>query len=276
MPAPRPGGIVVLGRTFPSATTTGVPPGTLLSPYTGPCLIQTPDVVIHAKEVRCDLRILARGVTITDSRIEGSVYADYVDDIGSFTITDSTVDAGQVVRTGIGDAHFTATRVEVVGGNRSINCYSDCTVRHSYVHGQLHDASGTHHESGIRVNHESTVIGSTIACDAPDVPPDAGCSAALTGYPDFDPMHDVTIDGNLIRAGSGGYCAYGGGTEGKAFSGHTRDMRFTDNVWERGTEPGQDGGFVCGYWGPIASFDADAPGAVWRGNVYDDGTPVTP
>jgi len=227
--------------------------------------------------VNCFLRILAKGVVIKNSAINGGVYADYNDNVGSFTITDSRVFAGNGPGTGIGDAYFTATRVEVTGGTRSINCYANCTVRDSYVHGQFHDTSGVHHESGIRVNTNSTLIGNTIACDAPDFPPDAGCSAAITGYPDFDPVQNNVIEGNLIRAGSGGYCAYGGSTAGKPYSGQTRDIRFTNNVWERGTDMGAGGrGYVCGYWGPITSFDINAPGNAWTNNRWDDGTAVAP
>ena len=273
-PAPTPpsnsGGIVVLGRSFPNADTTGVPAGTPLSTYTGPCTIQTAGYVIDAKQVDCSLRILAKDVVIKNSKINGSIYADYNDNVGSFTITDSEVDAGDGPWTGIGDAFFTATRVEVTGGTRSINCYANCTVQDSYVHGQLHDTTGVHHESGIRINTNSALIHNTIACDAPNFPPDAGCSAAITGYPDFDPVRDNTVDGNLIIAGSGGYCSYGGSTAGKPFSGQTANIRFTNNVYQKGS-PGQ-----CGYWGAITSFDTRAPGNAWSNNLYDDGTPVPP
>lgn len=261
---------MVLGRSFPNSDTTGVPAGTTLTPYTGPCTIQTPGYVIDAKQVDCSLRILARNVVITNSKINGTVYADYNQNQGSFTITDSEVDAGDGPWTGIGDAWFTAERVEVTGGTRSINCYANCTVRDSYVHGQLHDTTGVHHESGIRINTNSTLIHNTIACDAPDFPPDAGCSAAITGYPDFDPVRNNRVDGNLIIAGSGGYCSYGGSTTGKPYSGQTADIRFTNNVYQKGSSG------KCGFWGAITSFDTRAPGNVWSNNLYDDGTPVPP
>ncbi len=269
--------MVVLGRSFPSEKTTGVPPGTALTDYAGPCLIQQPGTIIEAVTVRCELRIFAHDVVIRNSLIIGAVYTDSIAREGSFTITDSKIDAGQGVGTGIGDVDFTATRVEVVGGTRSINCYRNCTVTDSYVHGQFHDTSGQAHESGIRMNTGSTLVHNTIACDAPDFPPDGGCSASITGYPDFDPVERVTIDNNLIRSGPAGYCAYGGSTSGKPFSGRTNNVRFTNNVWERGTEMGEGNrGYVCGRWGPITSFDTTAPGNAWEGNLFDDGTPVAP
>lgn len=269
-PSPSTGGFVVLGRSFPSSATTGVPAGTTLTKYTGPCTIQTAGYVIDKKQVDCDLRILAKNVVIKNSKINGSVYADYTENKGSFTITDSEVDAGDGPWTGIGDAWFTATRVEVTGGTRSINCYAYCTVQDSYVHGQLHDKTGVHHESGIRINTNSHLIHNTIACDAPDFPPDAGCSAAISGYPDFDPVQNNIVDNNLIIAGSGGYCSYGGSTTGKPYSGQTKFIKFTNNVYQKGKSG------KCGFWGAITSFDSNATGAVWSNNLYDDGTVVKP
>lgn len=278
---PRPNsssGISILGRSFPSVETTGVPKGTVLSPYRGPCLIQTNNLVIDAQTVNCDLRIFAHNVTIVRSQINGSVYADAEAGQGSFTISDSWVNNNpNSDGTGIGDADFTAVRVHVTGGNRSINCFRDCTVQDSYVHDQFTDSSGQAHESGIRIGSNSMLRGNTIGCTAPDVPPDAGCSAAITGYGDFAIVQNNTIDNNLILANSGGYCAYGGSTVGKPFSAGVNNIKFTNNIWQRGAEMGAGNrGYVCGYWGPITSFDSNAPGNVWTNNLYDDGTPVPP
>jgi hypothetical protein len=238
--------------------------------YTGPCQIATPGTVIDAKRVDCwPLLIDAPGVVISSSQINGFVYASE-DGGGSFTITDSEVNAGDNPVTGIGDVRFTATRVHVTGGKRSIMCHLDCTVEGSYVHGQFTDPTGTYHESGIRMGSNAVIRGNSIACDAPDVPPDGGCSGALTGYGDFAVIENNVIDGNLFIAGSGGYCTYGGSTKDKPLSSGTRDMRFTNNVWQRG-ETGK-----CGFWGPITSFDSDAPGNVWSNNRWEDGAPVDP
>jgi hypothetical protein len=102
------------------------------------------------------------------------------------------------------------------------------------------------------------------------VAPDAGCSAALTGYGDFDVVQNNTIDGNLFIAGSGGYCSYGGSSSGKPYSSGTKNIRFTNNVWQKGS------GGKCGFYGPITSFDSSRPGNVWTNNKYEDGTTVAP
>lgn len=254
---------------FPSASNTGVPAGTPLTTYSGPCTITTAGTVIDAKIVNCSLSIRAAGVKITRSQVNGTVYTG-TDGSGSFSISDSQVNIGDRMGTGIGDANFTATRVHVTGGNRSINCFLKCTVQSSYVHGQFRDETGAAHESGIRIGSGSTIRGNTIACDAPDVPPDAGCSAALTGYGDFAVVQDNVIDGNLFLPTTGGFCAYGGSTAGKPYSSGVNDIKFTNNVFTRGA------GGKCGYWGAITSFDVNAPGNVWSNNKWSDGTAVAP
>jgi hypothetical protein len=266
-PTPAPTPTPTPSTGFPTSATTGVPAGTTLSDYTGPCVITTPSAVIDAKRINCDLRIDAAGVKITRSIINGTV-ANGEKGNSSFEISDSEVRIGDEVGTGIGEVRFTALRVEVTGGNRSVNCFRDCTVQDSYLHSQFTDHSGRAHESGIRMGSNSVIRGNTISCDAPNVMPDAGCSAALTGYGDFAVVQNNTIDGNLFIAGSGGYCAYGGSTKGKPYSNGVRGIQFTNNVWQRG-ETGK-----CGEYGPITSFDSNAPGNVWSNNTWEDGTPI--
>jgi uncharacterized protein DUF4082 len=275
-PPPAPtssGGFVVLGRSFPNSGTTGVPQGTTPTTYTGPCTIQTNNVVIDAKIINCDMRILAQGITITRSIINGTIYSDPDYFNGSFTLTDSEVRMPQSTGTGIGDVNFVVTRVEVTGGSRSINCAANCTVQDSYLHGQYTDRRGIDHESAVRMGSNSVIRHNYITCDATPVPPDSGCSAALTGYGDFAIVQKNTIDNNLIDGGpygSMGYCAYGGSTKGKPYSVGVNNIKFTNNVFMRGP------GGKCGIWGPITSFDSNAPGNVWTNNLWGDGKTVPP
>ena len=268
------GGTTVLGRSFPNAQTTGVPAGVALSAYTGPCTIQTDNIVIDAKIINCDMRILAQNIKITNSVINGPIYSDSDYFNGSFSMTDSEVRMPQSAGTGVGDVNFTLTRVEVTGGSRSVNCAANCTVQDSYLHGQYTDRRGIDHESAIRMGSNSTIRHNHIACDATPVPPDAGCSAALTGYGDFAIVQKNTIDNNLIDGGpdgSVGYCSYGGSTTGKPYSNGVNNIKFTNNIFRRG-----DGG-KCGIWGPVTSFDSNAPGNVWTNNLWDtDGKTVPP
>ena len=267
-----PGGPDHWGGCWPGADNTGVPAGTVLSEYTGPCTITADNTVIDAKTISCDLSIQAANVTITRSKITGSVATDENSTGFSFSISDSEIDAGQRAATGLGAVNYTATRVHIQGGNRSVLCWHDCTVTDSYVHGQFRDSTGTYHESGMRMSSATTYRHNTIVCDAPDVPPDGGCSADLTGYGDFGAVENNTIDRNLFGATTGGYCAYGGSSQGKPYSDDTHHIVFTQNVFQRGTSPSDHGEFVCGAYGAITSFDTSLPGNVWTDNTMDDGT----
>ena len=270
---PTTGGKVVLGRSFPDASTTGVPAGTKLTPYTGPCTIQTDGFVIDAKTITCDMRILAQDVKITRSVLNGSIYSDPDYMNGSFSMTDSEVRMPSSTGTGVAEANFTLTRVEVTGGSRSVNCALDCTVQDSYVHGQYTDKRGIDHESGIRMGSGSTLRHNYITCDATPVEPDAGCSSGLTGYGDFGVVQKNTIDDNVLDGGPYGsmsYCMYGGSTTGKPFSRGVNNIKVTNNIFPRGASG------KCGIYGPVTSFDSDAPGNVWSNNLWDDGSTVPP
>jgi hypothetical protein len=244
-----------------------------LTNYAGPCSIQTNDVVIDKKIINCDLRILAQRVSITNSIINGTIYSDPDYFNGSYTLTDSEVRMPASSGTGIGDVNFVVTRVEVTGGSRSVNCAANCTVQDSYLHGQYTDHRGIDHESGVRMGAGSLIRHNTITCDATPVPPDAGCSAAITGYGDFAVVQKNTIDNNLIDGGpygSMGYCAYGGSTAGKPYSSGVNNVKFTNNIFMRGPSG------KCGIWGPITSFDSNAPGNAWTNNLWDSGATVPP
>ncbi len=270
----EPGGADAWGGCWPGPSNTGVPAGTSLTPYDGPCTVTVDGTTIDAKTIDCDLQIEAADVRITRSKINGSVATDESSTGYSFTISDSEVDVGDRAGTGIGAVSFSALRVHVRGGNRSIHCWNDCTVTDSYTHGQFTDPSGTFHESAMRMGQSATFRHNTVICDAPDVPPDGGCSADLTGYGDFGPVQNNTIDRNLFGATTGGYCTYGGSSQGKPYSEQTNHIVFTSNVWQRGPRPGDHGEKVCGYYGSNTSFDPSRPGNVWTDNVFDDGTPV--
>jgi hypothetical protein len=269
------------GGCFPGPQTTGVPAGTRLARYTGPCRITAPGTVIDARTVNCpSLEILAPDVRIRNSRINGSVWVDSPHQGGSFAISDSTVDAGPVAggdgRTGIGKSHFAAVRVETLRGIRGIWCEYDCSVADSWVHGQDADEGGAAHESGVRMGSGTPRAGqrflhNTIVCDAPNVPPDAGCSADVTGYGDFAAIRNNTLARNLFGSSSGGTCAYGGSTPSKPHAAGSRNV-FAHNVFQRGKGgrgSGADG--RCGYWFAITDLDAGRRGNRWIGNRWDSG-----
>jgi Domain of unknown function (DUF4082) len=258
---------------FPNASNTGAPAGGL-SAYSGPCTITRDGTVIDHKVVNCSLDIRAAKVRISHSVINGTINSG--DDQGSrfsFKLVRSTLDVspnGVAMETGVGDVNFKVIRSEIRGGNRGINCWYRCVVRASWIHGQDTDSSGVTHMSGIRMGQRARLIGNSIGCDAPEVPPEAGCSAPLTGYGDFGPVRDNIIDGNLFLATTGAVCAYGGSSGGKPYSDDAANIKFYNNVFQRG-----DNG-NCGAYGPVMDFDRRAPGNVFVGNTWADGGRVRP
>ena len=266
-PSPTP-----TGSTWPGASNTGVPAGTVLTAYTGPCTITVANTVIDAKAITCaQLLIKATGVKVTRSSITGSSDPAVAVSGGDLAISDSTIVAA-VNTTGLGDNNWTATRVNISGGNRGANCDNHCTLQDSWLHGQR--VSGTTHASVLRAGEFTTAIHNTLNCEAPA----DNCSADLTGYPDFAPTHDWTITGNLFIAqhlGGGYFCSYGGASAGKPFSNdpaNAVNIQFRNNTYQHGP-----GGWCGGYpdGAPISDYNASKPGWVFSGNVWDTGEPVT-
>jgi hypothetical protein len=274
-----PDGPDAAGGCFPGPSNTGVPDGTALTTYSGPCTITAANTVIDSKTVNCYLEIKAPGVVIRNSLINGHVWIDDPNQGGSFTITDSTVDAGPVDATSndgnkaIGKSHFTAIRVETVRGVSGIFCEYDCHIVDSWIHGQDKDEGGAAHESGVRMGSGSATAGqslthSTVVCDAPNVPPDAGCSADVTGYGDFATIQNNLVERNLLEATTGGACAYGGSTTGKPFPNGTNNV-WRDNIFQH-RNAFQDSGH-CGYWFAIIDLAAGQRGNTWTNNRWDTG-----
>jgi hypothetical protein len=278
-PAATPGGSDGLGGCFPGPGNVGVPAGTELTPYEGPCTITEAGTVIDAKVVDCDLDIQTTDVVITRSEVNGHIetpertaYAFRVED----SLVNGSPDAPRKDRA-IGFDNFVVLRSEIVGGNGGIYCRLDCTIQDSWIHGTDLDPTSEWHASAIRVEQHGTLIHNTFACDytGPFNNPEIGCSADMTGYADFAPITGNTMHANLFIANpiGLGYCAYGGGTLGKPFTGdpqNATDIVFTDNVFQRG-----DNG-KCGTWGAITDFLPDRPGNAWSGNRWSDGAPVPP
>lgn len=270
------------GGCWPGPTTTGVPDSTTLTTYTGSCTITTANTTIDSRTVNCvPLTIRASNVTITKSRLSGGINIEsaYCGS-ASFVITDSHVDIPPVTSggnsgdTGIMRCNFQANRVDVTGGRRSMYCVRNCVIENSWVHEHGVDPEAEAHFSGIRMEQNTTVRHSSITCEATRSGPGSGCSAGLTGYPDFAPVRDNLIERNLFYRGAAGgstMCAYGGATGGKPYSGdatNATNIRFISNRFVRGTNG------HCGNLGTILHFDPSRPGNVWTDNLFDTGAIV--
>src|SRR5262245_42294491 len=267
---------------WPGPANTGVPSGVVLKPYAGPCQITAPNTVIDSALISCDLTVAGAGVKIRRSQVNGSVSVSTPDGVTALrlTITDSTINAGHRQVTGLSDGLCLAQRVEVLGGNRGVLCAWRCTLQYSWFHDTY--VTSDWHASAVRAERYSTIIHNTLACDwLIPTAQDGGCSADLTGYPDFAAPHDWLIQNNLFVANPVGaaFCAYGGSSAGKPFSTDPltgTNIQFLDNTFQRGTVPGDKGLFRCAYYGAIDSFNAAKAGAAWSNNRYDDGVLITP
>lgn len=252
--------------TWPGPDTTGVPAGTTLTAYTGPCTITVAGTVIANKVVNCTISVRAPNLLIINSRINGSVENDSGSQPGrNFVIEDSEIIAS-ANNTGVGESYYSLKRVEVRGGNRGANCFTTCEIRDSWFHANR--ISGSTHASGLRAGMHTTYVHNVIGCDVADTPQDGGCSASLTMYPDYSPVTDVLIQDNLIRATPGYFCSYGGATRSKPYSTDPANatlIRFIGNVYERGPSghcgAPRDGGSITDWRRHTSN--------VWSDNRYD-------
>lgn len=304
-PTPNvPDGPDPFGGCYPGPSNTGPADEATLTTYTGPCTVTAANVTIDSQAVNCSPLVVgstASGLVIKNSRVNGGVIQN--SGSASFAIQDSIIDnnvsypacsapatcpAGkyacgdpnnQTTQCGVGYQNFTITRSEVMHTNRAAYCERHCTITDSYFHGTnlWPDPSDGAHASSARVEQYATLRHNSLSCDfeGPWYGNDLGCSADITGYPDFAPIHDNTIDRNLLLSNNVGtaFCAYGGGTGGKPFSGdplNATNVVYTDNVFQRGANG------KCGEYGPVTDFVAGRPGNVWTGNVFDNGTVVPP
>lgn len=260
--------------TWPGEADTGVPPMTVLTPYSGPCTITVAGTVLNAKTINCDeLRIRALNVVITNSVVpSGRVNRDENDSTpASFTISDTTIRT-PTGYTGLGSADFVADRVEITGGNRSAYCYARCTIRDSLAHKQIVPAGSDQHASGIRLDHDGQLIHNTIKCEASNNGSGGGCSAAITQYPDWGAVRNNLIRDNYIESGTGAtFCSYGGNTAGKRGSdlpSNATEIRFIGNRYALGNNG------KCASAGPITDWNPNKSGNVWIDNAYVNGVVI--
>jgi hypothetical protein len=265
-----------VGAAWPDASNTGTPDGVTLTPYpgTGACNITTPNVVLDARVFNCDVVVKVAGVKITRSKLNGRLIANTDNNpTAAVVVTDSTID-GQAQETfpTVSYTNITLDRVEVIGGQHSVQCSANCTVTNSWLHDQFLPRASAGHVNAFISNggHDFVLRHNTLHCTA--LPTNSGgCTADASFFGDFGPIANVTLDNNLFKARSdgAGYCLQAGWNPGKKYPNPT-NVKVTNNVFERGPNN------QCGIYGPVTAFKTDAPGAVWTGNVWDNGGPVNP
>jgi hypothetical protein len=256
--------------SWPGPGNTGVPAGTVLTKYDGPCSIDAVTTLDSVDASACpSIDIRVKNVVITNSLLPR---LDVDDPAGSVDVSDSTVRAGNTSLSAVSGYNIVATRIDATGGQHTFGCESNCTVVDSWLHDQYNPDGESYHNNAFLTNGGSTMVvrHNTLHCTAIVNANDGGCTADLSLFGDFSPVSDVLIDNNLFKANASSisFCAYGGYIPGKPYPIST-NVRFLNNVFERGVNG------MCGTFGPVTSFLPSATGNEWSGNVWDDGTALS-
>ena len=241
--------------TKPGPSNTGVPAGTILTPYTGPQIITTAGTVIDSNDVTGSLIIRAKNVVIRNSKIHDDPSATagiYVDDNGSATITDSEIYNFQV---GIVYNNWTAIRVNMHDMTfDNIKMASNAALRDSWIH--TPKPSGDAHWDGVQV--QSGVTNTVIQGNFIDAT-GAGTNSALFLCPDLGPSTNgpLTVTGNWLDGGNYTVNVLDGANKTYYIS----NISVTNNRFGHGA-----------WYGPTY---VNVP-VTWSGNVWDDtGTTVS-
>jgi hypothetical protein len=263
---------------WPNASNTGVPPGTDLTTYHGPCEVTKAGTVIDAKTVNCDLVVRAANVMIKRSKINGVVLLDSDvpgSDKWSYTLADSEVDAGVQEHPAVSYGNMTVLRSNIHGGATSVQCGEhaiSCTIEDSWLHGQQIPINADWHLGGFLSNggHNIRIRHNRIVCDTPVTPSGEGCTGDLNLFGDFAVITDVIVSDNFLGANTGAsYCIYGGDSATKPYP-HANRVTVTGNVFERGKNN------KCGAYGPVSTFNSQGVGNVWENNTWSTGGHVNP
>lgn len=268
------------GTAFPTAETTGVPPGTALADYDGPTTITTDGTVIDGVRFppnQPTLKIQAANVTIRNSRFEILGYH-------CVSMDDSLV----------GTASLTIENCEFVGPwSQPDSGYDDlsCTVRgsgwsmygchiHGYgdgvhpdgdniIQGNLMDDFGWSRTVGEHVDGSQSLggtskihfIGNSILVQLTESV--AGAIQFGTEYGGYD---DLLLQGNQLAGGA--WVLYAGEDPNSDPPVNSTNVRVVDNLFSQVFWPNSGANGVCPYW------NSNNAGNQWSGNTFSDGTVV--
>lgn len=257
------------GPGFPGPDTTGVPPGTGLRTV-GEVTITKPGTVLEGVTARCVI-VRASNVTVRRSLIRGGSCGsarqfEVADDARNVLIEDVEIDGARVHArgAGLGGSGFTCRRCDIHGMARGVQPGDHVVIEDSWIH----DLYGTDisENAPFQTNGGSHIVirGSNLEMNPV---PTGGMALAL--IPDFAPLDDILVEGNLFNGG-GSYTIWAGdAAQDKDPSRKARNTRFIDNAFGRKYYP------RCGNYGPVAGWDGDMPGNRWSGNHWlDTGRPV--
>lgn len=215
----------------PTATTTGVPVGTVLTRYTGPLTITTNGTVIDGKEIYGDLKIQARDVVIRNSSLRcgtghpssntGCIDANSAN-VYNLLIENNRIrpDSPSYFRDGIVGHEFTARGNDISGTNDGIGIFNrpggsvnaNVTVQGNYIHDLKHfntdpaHSDGTHND-GIQIQGGSniairgnSIVGSASGVDGSWTYNGHGNTAVMISQ-NVSTLNNLVIENNWINKG---------------------------------------------------------------------------
>lgn len=252
-PTPTPTSTPPPTSSWPDATNTGVPAGTMLSTYSGSLNINADNTVITGKKITLtdSFRISAKNVVIKDCYIDaGHNYWAVMVDSGNVTIQDSEIVGSDAAAVATDNGSYTLNRVNIHDWHGDgMKLGDDVTVENSWIHDAT--TQNGQHADGMQLQGGASNV--VIRHNRID-PLEDGSDAAVFIKNDLGPNNTVgpvVVDHNLL--GGGGFTLYVyKGSSGLAQGG----VSVTNNRFLRD-----------GYYGPVAT---NIPVATWSGNVYDD------
>lgn len=260
---------------FPDARTTG--PRVPLTPHkTGYKAVRTDGMVIRGWDITGSLDIYANDVTVIDTKITSDNWwgVNLRPGYHGLRILHSTITAvpGKGPDNGGVDyavSNMGTSSIEV--GWCDVSVFGDALAMGQ---GNLHD--NYVHDIAPFVNkggewqHTNAVIssggndGQLVIRHNTLLNPTSlkqGASGSIGLFADSGVVRNVTVDGNWIAGGA--YALYGGDTGATG-------IKVTNNVFSTEYHPASGG------YGPVAHWNAEGAGNVWRNNRMSDGRPVTP
>jgi hypothetical protein len=259
--APAPVAPAATSGSFPGASTTGVPSGVTLTPYTGPSRITEPGTVIDSKLITTPLVVTAgaNNVTIRNSLIRANGYWLVLNDEGAtnLQIIDTEMDgagnsSGDAAIAGL---NYSLTRVNIHGTVDGLKLGDNVTVQDSYIH-DLIVTSASHNDGmqslgsdNVKILHNTILVAN------------GATSAIILSTGSAQSIKHVLIDNNQL--GGGAYTVYGGYQSGTDVLSRVTDIVISNNHFSTTVFP------KGGAYGPLSSVDA--PAVTLTGNVWQDG-----
>jgi hypothetical protein len=144
---------------------------------------------------------------------------------------------------------------------RGANAGSNVSITDSYFvdFGSVSSAHIT--AVGSNGGQHSKLIHSSLTCNVM-AGRAGGCSSAFSLYGDFGPIDDWLVTQNSFASPQNGFCTYAGSIPGKAYP-HATNVRYVDNRFG-----------PCPQYGAVSGWEWNT-GAVWSGNQWQNGTPIT-